>query len=71
LFALAAAAGFVWILLRLPRPRGRRSLVLVALVAVLAVSALPATGGPRDERASFRFQDAAVVSATSTSGAAA
>ena len=38
LFALAAAAGFVWLLLRLPPPRGRRSLVLLALVAALVVA---------------------------------
>jgi competence protein ComEC len=38
LFALAAAVGFVWLLLRLPPPRGRRSLVLLALVAALVIA---------------------------------
>ena len=38
LLALAAAAGLVWLLLRLPPPRSRRSLVLLALVAALVVA---------------------------------
>jgi competence protein ComEC len=38
LLALAGAVGFAWLLLRLPPPRGRRSLVLVALVAALVVA---------------------------------
>lgn len=38
LVGLAAAAGLAWLLLRLPPPRGRRSLVLVALVAALVVA---------------------------------
>jgi competence protein ComEC len=38
LLALAGAAGFVWLALRLPPPRGRRVLVLLLLAATLLVA---------------------------------
>jgi competence protein ComEC len=38
LLALAGAAAFAWLLARLPPPRGRRALALVALVATLVVA---------------------------------
>jgi competence protein ComEC len=38
LLALAGAAAFAWLLVRLPPPRGRRALALVALAATLLVA---------------------------------